>query len=382
MKVADLFSGAGGLTLAAKNAHLDVVISADNWDCAIQTHRANFSHDTLKLDLGDVDSTVEAVELYSPDIVMGGPPCQDFSPAGKGVEGTRAALTLSFAQTIVSLRPAIFIMENVPAAAKSKTLDKAKSIWAEAGYRFAQTVVDAAYFGVPQHRKRLLVIGSLEGDPQEAIDTIHSSETVLPMHVRTFWPEVPFEHYYRHPRSYSRRAVFSVNEASPTIRGVNRPRPSSYVPHSQDTSKLKVRALTAAERAKIQSFPDNYIWIGTQAEIEQMIGNSVPPLLGEVILRSVATWKQKKQTTPNDFYMWVLNNTKLNVSGVRNLIHQIRSMDKKFGLLAGSSENERLQAIVGMDLSGLELTKSQTSQYGETINILRTFLMSRKAQKS
>src|SRR3546814_3143548 len=88
-----------------------------------------------------------------------------------------------------------------------------------------------------------------------------------------------FEHYYRHPRSYSRRGIFSVDEPAPTMRGTNRPMPPNYRRHEGDTtdpSAGEVRALSAAMRARIQTFPTAYRWIGPRTHVEQMIGNAVP----------------------------------------------------------------------------------------------------------
>jgi DNA (cytosine-5)-methyltransferase 1 len=90
--------------------------------------------------------------------------------------------------------------------------------------------------------------------------------------------------YYRHPRSYARRGIFSVYEPSPTIRGVNRPVPKNYKRHEGDLCDPKeVRPLTTLERSYIQTFPENFNWFGTKTSVEQMIGNAVPVRLGQYI---------------------------------------------------------------------------------------------------
>lgn len=101
-------------------------------------------------------------------------------------------------------------------------------------------------------------------------------------------PELDVDHYYRHPRSYSRRAVFSVDEPSPTIRGVNRPVPAHHAPHPGDTADIRsVRALTTAERARLQTFPESYQWRGSRTAIEQMVGNAVPCALAAEVGRAL-----------------------------------------------------------------------------------------------
>ena len=92
-----------------------------------------------------------------------------------------------------------------------------------------------------------------------------------------------------HPRSYNRRAIYSVNEPSSTIRGVNRPIPKTYRPHPADkTDNLgAVRALTTRERAHLQTFPADYQLEGSKSNLEQLIGNAVPVKMAEFIARQI-----------------------------------------------------------------------------------------------
>lgn len=91
------------------------------------------------------------------------------------------------------------------------------------------------------------------------------------------------------PRSYARRAVFSVREPSPTIRGVNRPIPAGYVGHPGDSASVdKARPLTTAERASIQTFPHWFSFCASRTNTEQMIGNAVPPKLAFWVARAAA----------------------------------------------------------------------------------------------
>jgi DNA (cytosine-5)-methyltransferase 1 len=105
------------------------------------------------------------------------------------------------------------------------------------------------------------------------------------------------EHYYRHPRSYQRRGIFSINEPSPTIRGVNRPIPKNYQSHSGDTAPIsdKIRSLTTIERSYLQTFPKNFIFEGTKTDLEQMIGNAVPVKLAEYVANCLKEYLESKQ---------------------------------------------------------------------------------------
>ena len=107
-----------------------------------------------------------------------------------------------------------------------------------------------------------------------------------------FGEQLGFTHYYRHPRSYARRGIFSIDEPSPTIRGVNRPIPKGYPGHSGDTmpSDESLRSLTTLERAYIQTFPKNFVFPGYKTDIEQVIGNAVPVKLAEYVARCLARY--------------------------------------------------------------------------------------------
>ena len=101
------------------------------------------------------------------------------------------------------------------------------------------------------------------------------------------------EHYYRHPRSYARRGVFSIHEPSPTVRGVNRPVPPNHPGHPGDTAPVaSVRPLTTLERSYIQTFPQDFNWPGTKTNLEQMIGNAVPVKLGRYVADCIRQYIQ------------------------------------------------------------------------------------------
>lgn len=287
MRVVDLFSGIGGLTLGLENAGFEIVLGIDNWEPAIIMHRANFSHPILDLDLLDVKNSVKTIKKYTPDMIVGGPPCQDYSSAGKRDEELgRADLTLSFAEIIKNVSPGFFIMENVDRIVKSKRYKEALDIFREAGYGLTIQTLDASLCGAPQKRKRHFVIGSLSHDDGFLEKILKKNLSERPTTIRNYLgDELGVDHYYRHPRNYNRRGVFSIDEPSPTVRGVNRPLPKGYPGHSKDsTTDLRiVRPLTTKERSLIQTFPENFRLIGTKSDIEQGIGNAVPVKLAEYV---------------------------------------------------------------------------------------------------
>ena len=93
----DLFCGCGGLTLGLENAGFNVVCGIDNWQETLDIYASNFTHDVKTIDLSDIEKSTRVIHTYTPDVIVGGPPCQDFSQAGKRKEKERASLTVTFA---------------------------------------------------------------------------------------------------------------------------------------------------------------------------------------------------------------------------------------------------------------------------------------------
>jgi DNA (cytosine-5)-methyltransferase 1 len=279
MKVIDLFAGCGGLSLGFQNAGFDVVGAFEYWRPAIDTYKANFNHPVYEADLSQIKDYSIFSDL-APDMIIGGPPCQDFSSAGKRDENNgRGDLTVNYAEIIANVHPTWFVMENVERIVKTQKLKSAKKIFKEAGYGLTEVVLDASYCGVPQARKRFFLIGQLGARDNFMAYYINKNISKTPMTVHDYLGDsLGLEYYYRHPRSYARRGVFSIYEPSPTIRGVNRPVPKGYARHEGDPvdDLSNVRPLTTIERSYIQTFPKNFNWVGSKTEQEQLIGNAVP----------------------------------------------------------------------------------------------------------
>lgn len=282
MKTLDLFCGCGGMSLGFQNAGFEVKAAFDHWKPALETYKRNFHHPAFLEDLSTpiTKQYLEKFRVFKPEMIIGGPPCQDFSSAGKRNENLgRADLTLSFAEIVCRLAPRWFVMENVDLVVKSRAFQSAKELFKSNGYGLTQVVLNASFCGVPQNRKRLFLIGELNGSDDALREMLENGLSDKPMTVHDYLGnDLNLEFYYRHPRSYARRAIFSVDEPSPTIRGVNRPIPSTYKLHEGDPvrSLEGVRPLTTLERARLQTFPKEFVFFGTKANLEQQIGNAVP----------------------------------------------------------------------------------------------------------
>jgi DNA (cytosine-5)-methyltransferase 1 len=299
MRTIDLFSGCGGLSLGFQNAGFEIVASFDNWQPAISIYEKNFSHPIINLDLSEI-TDFDIFKTYKADMIIGGPPCQDFSSAGKRNEQDRADLTIKFAEIIADIKPKYFVMENVDRITTTKTLQTALEIFKEAGYGLSQKILNASLCGVPQARKRFFLIGILDDKDNVLVPYLEKNLAKEPLTIFEYLGnDLGIEHYYRHPRSYARRAIFSIYEPSPTIRGVNRPIPKTYQFHEGDTIKdlEQVRPLTTLERSYLQTFPKNFHWGNlSKSDLEQAIGNAVPVKLAEYVANCIEEYiKERKK---------------------------------------------------------------------------------------
>ncbi|OKH17450.1 DNA (cytosine-5-)-methyltransferase [[Limnothrix rosea] IAM M-220] len=292
MQCVDLFCGCGGMSLGFQQAGIDIVAAVDHWDKAVDIYKKNFQHPCYLHDLRDEIGCLEIISQYSPDMIIGGPPCQDFSSAGKRDESLgRADLTYHFSNILLAYRPKWFVMENVARIKKSRILNDIIRELIEANYGLSQIVLDASYYGVPQARKRFFLIGELNGKHSQLNPILESKRSKKPMTVKEYLGDsLQLEYYYRHPRNYSRRGIFSINEPSPTVRGVNRPVPKGYSKHHGDPANAKldqIRPLTTIERSYIQTFPKQFQFEGTKTSLEQMIGNAVPVNLAQFVASAI-----------------------------------------------------------------------------------------------
>src|SRR6267143_5960620 len=229
LPVVDLFCGAGGLSLGFElTGAFRVQAAFDNLPPAIYTYNAN-RRDKIAAQLDITRHPEVVLRLSRPYAVLGGPPCQDFSHANKerdGNGGTRGNLTPLFAELSCMLKPTWIVMENVNAikTAGDKQLAAAVATFRKNGYGLTELNLQALDFGVPQNRRRLFLIAHQDGVDQEMESYVMSQKkppsTLKDMKQTIFGDGRTPQFYYRHPTSYSRRAIFSIDEPSATIRGV------------------------------------------------------------------------------------------------------------------------------------------------------------------
>ena len=168
----------------------------------------------------------------------------------------------------------------------------------------------------PKTKNVFFCIGILNTTDNILSEIIKSNLSSKPMTVRDYYGNtLGFEYYYRHPRNYSRRAIFSIDEPAPTMRGVNRPVPKGYPGHPNDACPLNdsLHALTTYERALFQTFPSSFKWEGNKTDTEQMIGNAVPVKLAEYVANALLTYisQQTSKYSNDNFESWLIEVKKL-----------------------------------------------------------------------
>ena len=344
LEYVDLFAGAGGLSVGLETAGFDLVHAVEKDADARATfaqNRAGLAPEDLTGDIRTVDraDVSSAVGQDRVDLVVGGPPCQGFSevvsPDGSD---DRNHLFTNFVDWVAALEPAAALFENVRGmqqTAGGKFLDAVRESFDRLGYTVSHRVVTASEFGVPQHRRRLLVLATRDGAPSAPLDGFavdpvtepgvmdgvgdlprvaageestgyrmppetvlqrdlrgdsssltahvaanHSDEMVeMISHIsdggdRTEIPDdlQPSSGYHN---SYSR--LDSTEPAVAITSNMSKPSSARCVHPFQD------RGLTPREGARLQTFPDSYEFTGSLVSIRRQIGNAVPPYLGEAM---------------------------------------------------------------------------------------------------
>ena len=286
------------MSLGFQKAGFHLLGAYDNWKPAVDVYAANFSSPIWLRDLSSEDIVHEIASLH-PFAIIGGPPCQDFSQAGKRTEdGGRAILTVRYGEIIAHCMPRIVVMENVPRVRTSVAFGQIREILKEKGYGLTEKVIDASRCGVPQARKRFVMVGCLGAQDNFLDATLDAAMSAYQMTLRDYFGDsLGTDYYFRIPRSYDRRAIFSIDAPAMTVRGVDRPIPPNYKPHPKDAAPLsEARCFTVKERSRIQTFPDNFDFFGTKTDVNQMIGNAVPVNMAEFVARAVISFLRSENS--------------------------------------------------------------------------------------
>ncbi len=324
----DLFSGCGGMSLGFEMAGFRSVIAIDSWEDALATYSHNRKNaKTLCADLKSL--TPEELERNigkeKVDVIIGGPPCQGFSIAGKRIiEDNRNELYKSFVSMVRHFKPQAFVMENVPnilSIGEGKVAESILKDFESLGYNVSYKILLAADYGVPQNRRRAVFVGLKSGIyefPEKTCDIPVTSFEAL-----SDLPELSVEEGSQYMEAasssfqeYARKGSTGVYNHDITIHTEQTQRIIALVPDGGNyknlpkelwnTRKVNIawtrlnsrkpsftidcghnhhfhykfnRVPTVRESARLQSFPDKFIFKGNKGSQLKQVGNAVPPLM-------------------------------------------------------------------------------------------------------
>ena len=335
--VLDLFCGCGGLSLGFEKAGYNVLLGVDVWKDALITYKANhLNSNTLCADLSTLSPEEVSTKIGGKtiDVIIGGPPCQGFSIAGKRIiDDERNTLYKSFVRMVAYFKPKAFVLENVPniltmgsGAIKEAIINDFESL----GYKVVTKVLLASNYGVPQNRKRAIFVGlKSQQEFEYPAPTVESAITVkeaisdLPEYSISegdSYPIEPLSEYQRVMRNNSKglynheitihndktKEIISLVPDGGNYKNLplelqatrkvhiawtrlNSTRPSITIDtgHNHHFHYVFNRVPTVRESARIQSFPDDFIFLcGKTSQLKQ-VGNAVPPLMAEVIAKKL-----------------------------------------------------------------------------------------------
>lgn len=352
----ELFAGAGGLGTGFINSGFNIISANDIWDAAGKTYIAN--HPNVKFIVKDIAKLSKDELLKNTgynekdiDVIIGGPPCQGFSTLGKRfIDDPRNKLFKEYVRIVKEIKPKFFVMENVRGILtmeKGKVLEQIINSFKEIGYKVEFRKLNAAEYGVPQQRERIIFIGTntnvlirfpqkthtLENNPNlkkaltlwDAIGDLPQSDNLEFTNYQTD-PQNEFQEKMRNgssrlfnhkPSHYNKKAIEMMRyiPMGKSVWDVKNDIPKELIPTSGygntyarlDANKPSTtitrnfacisssrcihpylnRGLTAREAARIQSYPDTYIFLGSKTDIHLQIGNSVPPILAKQIANTI-----------------------------------------------------------------------------------------------
>lgn len=353
----DLFAGAGGFAEGFSKEGYEILVANDVWKPAQETYKAN--HSETKFILEDIlhlsgEQLLKTIDLIpgQVDVITGGPPCQGFSTVGKRfIDDPRNKLFKEYVKIVQAVMPKIFVLENVAgllSMQKGQVIKEIVQSFSEIGYKVEYRLLNAAEYGVPQIRERVIMIGSRLSTNIIFPEPTHSLEKNLFFEpVLSLWdaigdlpqitanetavgydrdPQNKYQldrrnnsttlshHYFgKHSEKLLKmmeyipegKSVWDVidlipEELIPTsgygntyarldskFPGMTITRNFGCISSSRCIHPFKNRGLTPREAARIQSFDDTYNFVGSKSDISLLIGNAVPPLLARQIAKTI-----------------------------------------------------------------------------------------------
>lgn len=307
MRVVSLFSGAGGLDLGFTMAGHEIVWANDLYEDAVKTYRKNIGNHIVLKDITEVDAT----DIPSCDIVIGGFPCQGFSVANtkRHEDDTRNILYKQLIRVIEEKKPKFFLAENVKgilSIGHGKVIEMIMNDFSKLGYKVQKRLLNAADYGVPQTRQRVIIVGVRDDVyfeytyPSPTHNASGDAGLKKWVSVETAFSDIPdpdspndlpnhtYSKYKLNFNGYLGHREIDPQKPAPTVtaRGDNKGG-VVILPHPNG-----VRRMSCRELATIQSFPLTYEFEGNNSSVYRQIGNAVPPLLGYAVAKQFSLYKE------------------------------------------------------------------------------------------
>ena len=340
--IIDLFCGSGGLSHGFETSNYKIIAAVDTWEDALKTYKKNFKDtETFNLDIKEFNKTYlnQILKQYKKiDGVIGGPPCQGFSTVGtRDVNDRRNSLYLDFFNTVKKINPNFFIIENV-----SGFLNLSGGVFLKdiikrfgksgLGYNISYKLINSSFYGIPQTRKRVFIIGTKNSKfnfPKEFDYKVSSGEAISDLNFKLQlkrnngvynYKGAPISKYQKIMRNGSKKITNHENTAheqrtvdviskikdggtihdlekkfweirkyNKTFQRMNSKLPSLTIDtgHRNYFHYKANRIPTVRECARLQSFPDKFVFLGSKTSQYQQVGNAVPPLLSRIIAKNL-----------------------------------------------------------------------------------------------
>ncbi len=320
LAVGSLFAGCGGMDLGFVLEGFNVAWANDNNHWACETYKKNFGDHVIE---GDV-TKVDFEKLKKCDVILGGFPCQDFSMIWKrkGLGTDRGNLYRHFVRSVSTLRPKIFVAENVKGlltANEGKAIKQIMADFSETGYRVQVHPVNFATYGAPQLRERVLIIGVRNDIKDDFVmpAKTHTPETYVG--AAEAFKGVENALYNNEKLGIQPATIEKLKLIPPGGNFTDIPRNSPHYvkgmishvyrrlhPNKPSTTIIagggggtwgyhysEPRPLTNRERARLFGYPDDFVFVGSVTEVRRQIGNSVPPVAIRVIARALKRFLAK-----------------------------------------------------------------------------------------
>jgi len=308
MNVVSLFSGAGGLDLGFKMAGHDIVWANDLYGDAVATYRENLGEHIVCENV----SNVQINDVPDCDIVIGGFPCQGFSVANtkRNMKDERNQLYKELLRIIKGKQPKFFLAENVKGISslgKGQVLKMILADFSRIGYNVQSHLLNAADYGVPQHRHRVFIVGVRNDvnftfsypSPTHHADGSHGlpkwvgvGEALQGLPDPDTPNNVPNHDYSKYKLRFNgylgHRTINSLKPA-PTVTARGDDKGGVVVLHHPSN----LRRMSCRELATVQSFPVAYRFVGNRSSVYRQIGNAVPPLLAYAVAKQFNTYVGK-----------------------------------------------------------------------------------------